>query len=55
MAIGADNMAVEVLPGTNHPDVMMPVHQHYLAEAGVQLIENLALSGIFKRSLMSFA
>ncbi len=41
-AIGADNMAVEVLP---NPDkaMMMPVHQHCLAEAGVYLIENLAL------------
>jgi kynurenine formamidase len=36
-------MAVEVLPGTDHPRVMMPVHQHCLAEAGVYLIENLDL------------
>ena len=42
MAIGADNMAVEVLP---NPDkrLMMPVHQFALAECGVYLIENLAL------------
>jgi kynurenine formamidase len=42
VAIGADNMAVEVLP---NPDktVMMPVHQYALAECGVYLIENLAL------------
>ena len=42
MAIGCDNMAVEVLP---NPDktVSMPVHQHALAEAGVYLIENLVL------------
>lgn len=33
VAIGADNMAVEVLPGTRHPEIMMPVHQHCLAEA----------------------
>jgi kynurenine formamidase len=41
-AIGADNMAVEVLP---NPDrrLMMPVHQYALAESGVYLIENLAL------------
>jgi kynurenine formamidase len=41
-AIGADNMAVEVLP---NPDrrLMMPVHQYALAECGVYLIENLAL------------
>jgi kynurenine formamidase len=42
VAIGADNMAVEVLP---NPDkaLMMPVHQYALAECGVYLIENLAL------------
>jgi kynurenine formamidase len=42
VAIGADNMAVEVLP---NPDksIMMPVHQYSLAECGVYLIENLAL------------
>ena len=42
VAIGADNMAVEVLP---NPDrrLGMPVHQHALVEAGAYLIENLAL------------
>ncbi|WP_428483228.1 cyclase family protein [Rhodopila sp.] len=41
-AIGADTMAVEVLP---NPDrgLMMPVHRFALAECGVYLIENLAL------------
>lgn len=42
VAIGADNMAVEVLPNPNK-GVMMPVHQYALAECGVYLIENLAL------------
>jgi len=42
VAIGCDNMAVEVLPNPNH-GVAMPVHQHALTEAGVYLIENLAL------------
>ena len=45
VAIGCDNMAVEVLPGTNHPESIMPVHQYCLAEAGVYLIENMALDG----------
>ena len=44
VAIGADNMALEVLPGTKHPEIMMPVHQHCLAEAGVHIIENMALA-----------
>ena len=42
VAIGADNMAVEVLPNPNK-GLMMPVHQFALAECGVYLIENLAL------------
>ena len=41
-AIGCDNMAVEVLPNPD-PTLALPVHQHALAEAGVYLIENLAL------------
>ena len=53
VAIGCDNMAVEVLP---NPDrrLMMPVHQHVLAEAGVYLIENLALDEIASERLTSF-
>ena len=42
VAIGADTMAVEVLPNPNKA-LMMPVHQFALAECGVYLIENLAL------------
>ena len=42
VAIGCDNMAVEVLPNPD-PALSMPVHQHTLAEAGVHLIENLML------------
>ena len=42
VAIGADNMAVEVLPNPGK-GLMMPVHQFALAECGVYLIENLAL------------
>jgi kynurenine formamidase len=42
VAIGCDNMAVEVLPNPDRT-LAMPVHQHALVEAGVHLIENLAL------------
>lgn len=42
IAIGCDNMAVEVLPNPDH-SLALPVHQHALAEAGVHLIENLVL------------
>ena len=54
VAIGADNMAVEALPGTDHPRSIMPVHQHCLAEAGVYLIENLDLAGIATAGITSF-
>lgn len=53
VAIGCDNMAVEVLP---NPDkaLSMPVHQHALVEAGVYLIENLALDELARDGLASF-
>ena len=54
VAIGADNMAVEVLPGTRHPEIVMPVHQHCLAEAGVHLIENLVLDELVAGGLTEF-
>ena len=53
-AIAADTMAVEVLPGTRHPEVMMPVHQHCLVEAGVYLIENLRLDDVLDQGAASF-
>ena len=54
VAIGADNMALEVLPGTNHPEVMMPVHQHCLVEAGVHIIENMALAELVQKGVDAF-
>jgi kynurenine formamidase len=53
VAIGCDNMAVEVLPNPDR-SLMMPVHQHVLAEAGVYLIENLALDEIAGAGLRTF-
>jgi kynurenine formamidase len=41
-AIGADNMAVEVLPNPDHA-LSLAVHQFCLADCGVYLIENLML------------
>lgn len=54
VAIAADNMALEVLPGTDHPTTIMPVHQHCLAEAGVHIIENLVMDGLIARGISSF-
>lgn len=52
-AIGADNMAVEVLPNPD-PQLVLPVHQYTLVEAGVYLIENLALEQVAKEGLTTF-
>lgn len=54
LAIGVDNMAVEVLPGTQHPEIMMPVHQHCLVDAGVYLIENLVMDRVLAAGASSF-
>ncbi|MFZ5653321.1 MAG: cyclase family protein [Pseudomonadota bacterium] len=40
VAIGADNMALEVVPGED-PGVIFPVHQHLLVNQGIYIIENL--------------
>ncbi len=47
VAIGADNMAVEVLPNPTE-GLVLPVHQFALAGCGVYLIENLALEELAK-------
>lgn len=50
VAIGADNMAVEVLPNPD-PETLMPVHQLALVEHGVYLIENLKLEAAARDKL----
>jgi kynurenine formamidase len=52
VAIGADTMAVEVLP---NPDkgMAMPVHAYALAECGVYLIENLALEELARERVFA--
>ena len=49
-AIGADNMAVEVLPNPDHA-LALPVHQYSLARCGVYLIENLALDELARNGV----
>ncbi len=53
VAIGCDNMAVEVLPNPDH-GLALPVHQHVLAEAGVHLIENLVLDELAAAHITRF-
>lgn len=54
VVIGADNMAVEVLPSADHPNSIMPVHQHCLVEAGVNLIENIVLDELVAEGILTF-
>ena len=42
-------MAVEVLPGTDHPEIMMPVHQHCLVDAGGLLDRELRAGRVDRR------
>ena len=52
-AIGADNMALEVLPNPDHTKAL-PVHQHCLAEAGVHIIETLLLEELAADAVARF-
>jgi kynurenine formamidase len=51
--IGADNMAVEVMPGES-PERVFPVHQHFLVEAGVYMIENIRLDEVCREGIYEF-
>jgi kynurenine formamidase len=52
-AIGADNMTVEVVPMEDQRKVF-PVHQHFLVEKGVYMIENLRLHDALKDGVYEF-
>jgi len=54
IAIGSDNMAVEVMPNPDHPNTMFPVHLHTLVEAGVHLVENMKLEELVRDGVTSF-
>ncbi|EBA11294.1 cyclase family protein [Roseobacter sp. CCS2] len=54
IAIGADTMAVEVLPGADFPKIQMPVHLHCLVDAGVNLIENMLLEPLIVQDISVF-
>lgn len=54
IAIGADNIALEVLPSPD-PDNWMAVHTYLLAECGVPIIEVLELEELSRQRLYEFA
>jgi kynurenine formamidase len=54
VAIGADNIALEVLPSPD-PDNWMAVHTYLLAECGVPIIEVVDLEVLSARGLYEFA
>ena len=50
VAVGADNHAVEVEPG-KIPGVAFPVHQHFITNQGVYMIENMKLDELAERRI----
>lgn len=50
VAIGADNMALEVFPCEN-PKVIFPVHQHLITKQGIYIVENVKTDEIVERRL----
>lgn len=51
--IGADNWAIEVLPG-EQPDAPMVVHQYLLAETGTHLLENVKTEALLDAERSEF-
>ncbi|KIQ18444.1 cyclase family protein [Rhodococcus sp. MEB064] len=51
--VGADNWAIEVLPG-EQADAPMVVHQHMLAETGTYLLENMKTEDLVGRDRAEF-
>jgi kynurenine formamidase len=54
MVIGADNVALEVLPSTDEEN-WHPVHTFLLAEAGVPIMENVQLEELAAEQVYEFA
>ena len=52
--VGSDNMAIEVTPGVDHPRIQYPVHQHFLVESGVYMIENMMLDDLVRDRVATF-
>ncbi len=50
VAVGADNHAIEVLPGED-PKLAFPVHQHLIVNQGIYLIENMKLDVLADRKI----
>jgi len=50
VAVGADTMAVEVVPW-EQKELVLPVHQHLITNEGIYMIENLALEDIARREV----
>ncbi len=51
--IGADNWAVEVVPG-ERPELSFPVHQHCIAQYGVYLLENVRTEELVRDGVSEF-
>jgi kynurenine formamidase len=51
--IGADNWAVEVVPG-ERDDLAFPVHQHCIAQYGCYLLENVVTAELAREGIHEF-
>lgn len=51
--VGADNWAVEVVPG-ERPELSFPVHQHCIAQYGVHLLENVRTEELVRDGVSEF-
>ena len=51
--VGADNWAVEVVPGES-PELSFPVHQHCIAQYGVYLLENVRSQELVRDGVSEF-
>lgn len=50
IAVGGDNHGVEVLPGET-PGELFPVHQHFITNQGIYIIENMKLDELAERKV----
>ena len=50
VAVGGDNQTLEVQPGEEE-GVLFPVHQHFIVNQGIYIIENMKLDELAERRI----
>jgi len=54
VAVGADTMAVEVVPW-EQKEIVLPVHQHLITNEGIYMIENLKLDELAAKKIYAIS